>query len=379
MTTTTDSPNLASQDENRPFIPNRNIGRSLEIFDPNSPLWSAAGSRTDVASHSPRTRTPNPQSPRSGVPRSGRSTPIDAATPTTPRIASPSQAQRYEHQHLSPEDGAPDFPLIICFHGSGDKCRRSWLPLARDLSQRYRVLLYERSSRAAIPESTSNLVSYLEQQNLAGPYVLIAHSHGGAFARCFLHQRPKDVAGMVLVETGQETVWDEKIQEDQEDDHVLGDRPLVVIKGNSLLRKWRQLEEAEQRQKDRAANGEAIGESDKASLMVTRNEMARWEKEDAKLKKRQLRISKKHRFINLPDVGHHVVRDAPAVVVEEMEWVMANLRRGGDTSGKNSRSSSRRPSLEGDEPPRKGSVASWFRKASLAFTSPVDAARRASR
>lgn len=230
-----------------------------------------------------------------------------------------------------------------------------------------------------IPESTSNLIHYLEQHDLVGPCVLIAHSHGGAFARCFLHERPKDVAGMVMVETGQETVWDKKIQEDQEGDHVLGSCPLVVIKGNSLLRKWRQLQEAEQRQKDRAANGEPVSESDKASLMFTRNEMVRWDKEDAKLKKHQLKISKKHRFVNLPDVGHHVIRDAPQIVAEETEWVMANLR-GGDTSGKNSRSSSRRPSLEGGhEPPRKASMASWFKKASLAFTSPTDAARRASR
>lgn len=318
----------------------------------------------------------NPPSPRTSVRHSGRATPTDAAAPRTHRIDSPSQTKRYEHQVLSPEDDAPNLPLIICFHGSGDACGRSWLPLARELSQRYRVLLYERPSRVAIPESTSSLVAYLEQHNLVGPFVLIAHSHGGAFARCFLHEKPKDVAGMVLVETGQETPWDEKIQAAQEDDRVLCDRPLVVIKGNTLLRKWEQLERREQRLKERAATGEAVTEGDKASLMMTRNEMGRWDKEDIKLKKHQLKISKKSRFVHLPDVGHHVIKDRPAVVVEETDWVMANLR--GDRSGKNSRSSSRRPSVEVEQP-RKGSMASWFKKASLAFSTPKDMDRRASR
>jgi len=242
------------------------------------------------------------------------------------------------------------------------------------LSENYRVLLYERPSKITPAESTAELITYLDKEGLHGPYVLVAHSHGGAYARCFLHERPKDVAGMVLVETGQEATWDEKIQDEQEDDHILGNRPLVVVKGNSLLHKWRQLDDREKRLKDKATHGEVASEGEKASLMITRNEMGKWEKEDTKLKKRQLRLSKRHRFVNLLDVGHHVVRDKPERVAEEVEWVMANLA-GADKSGRSSRSSSRRPSVEMDRE-RQSSVSSWLRKASLALTPKAEKEKR---
>ena len=289
---------------------------------------------------------------------------------------------------------------MICFRGSGDSCRRSWLPLGTDLAQKYQVLLYERPSGLSVPEATTDLVLYLDQHDLRGPYVLIAHSHGGAHARCFIHRVGKaDIAGVVLVETGQEGVWDAKIQEDQEDHHVLGERPLVVIKGNSLRRKWRQLEEDDLELRERAQKGEKIVEAEKARIMLIRNELNKWDKEDTKLKKQQLKLSKNHRFISIPEVGHHVIRDAPRRVAAEVDWVMANLKTKGSsaansadgskhTSRNASVASSRRTSLDG-EAGKDGSgkvdsvigLTSWFRKASLALSSAKDRkdTRRSSR
>jgi hypothetical protein len=123
--------------------------------------------------------------------------------------------------------------------------------------------------------------------------------------------------------------------------------------------------------------------------------MERWDKEDTKLKRRQLRLSKKHRFVDIPNVGHHVVRDAPERITEEVDWVMANLKAKGpsaansaDGSKCNSRnasiSSSRRTSLDGDSGKHGTAVAgdgshkpsnimtSWFRKASLALSPSKD-------
>lgn len=236
------------------------------------------------------------------------------------------------------------------------------------------MLFYPRQADQDTAESVDGLISYLDQHDLTGPYVLLAHSHGGAHARCFLHRKRKEVAGMVLVETGQEAIWDEKIQDDQEDSHVLGERPLVVIKGNSLLPKWQKLAEREQRIKEKTAAGQTVSESEKASLMMTRNQMGRWEKEDIKLKRRQLKLSKNHRFVHLADVGHGVVRDQPTTVAAEVDWVMANLLLrgggGGDKSGgqsNSSRSSSRAGRASG-EIERKGTLATWLRKAGLALT-----------
>jgi hypothetical protein len=193
---------------------------------------------------------------------------------------------------------------------------------------------------------------------------------------------------MILVETGQEAAWDAKVQEHQEEHKVLGDRPLVVIKGNSLLRKWKDLESDEQVLKEKAASGAVVRETEKARLMMKRNLMLEWEKNDARLKRRQLKMSKRGRWVELQDVGHQVVRDMPEKVAEEAEWVVKHLKGGKCEGGSGcnsvggsaaaSPSSSRRTSLEGgaggnrsgsaSPHPEKGGMKGWFRKASLALS-----------
>ena len=200
-------------------------------------------------------------------------------------------------------------PVIICLHGSGESCSPSWDTLASELSKAHCVLLLDRNSALLTPSVFGKMLpDVLRDTN--PPYVLIAHSYGGAFARCILDARPNDVAGMVLVETGQESVWDSKIEQRQNSRQALGSRPLSVIRGNSLITKFKELESLE---------------SDGKTLDARRQTLQQWDKEDGRLKKAQLALSKNHRYIHLPDCGHGVVRERPDVVIEQVKWVMQNL------------------------------------------------------
>lgn len=105
---------------------------------------------------------------------------------------------------------------------------------------------------------------------------------------------------MVLAETGQETPTD--YDEEQLRTQILGHRPLSVIHADSL----RGLRVA--------------GVSDEGRRM-----QQAWAREDERLKKAQLRLSSNARYVRVGDCGHHVVRDRPGVVVEELKWVLANL------------------------------------------------------
>lgn len=210
-------------------------------------------------------------------------------------------------------------PLIICFHGSGDSCA-SWAPLAETLSATHhrRVLLWDRGEqnpgpRAAVPE----MLDHLARARLAPPYVLIAHSYGGMFAREFLRQRPHQVAGMVMVETGQETALDPRVEEQQYRKQVLGDGPLSVIRGNTLIWKWKQYEEA---------FSAAQTDSEKANLAMQKQLLEATDKEDERLKKEQLKLSRNNRYVHVPDCGHGVVQERPEVVVKEVQWVMDNIQ-----------------------------------------------------
>ncbi|KAI1484458.1 hypothetical protein F5X96DRAFT_664136 [Biscogniauxia mediterranea] len=145
------------------------------------------------------------------------------------------------------------------------------------------------------------------------------------------------IAGMVLVETGQEGGLDRHVEEDQLRRRVLGRRPLVVIRGNSLLEKWRDLERAEA---ERDGDGE---DTDARRRIEAHREMLRLcDEEDERLKRRQLRLSasrdgSRARFVEIPDCGHNVVRDRPDAVADAVEWVVRMMgdeeeRTGRDTT-----------------------------------------------
>ncbi|PVI05587.1 hypothetical protein DM02DRAFT_84494 [Periconia macrospinosa] len=208
-------------------------------------------------------------------------------------------------------------PLIICFHGSGESCEPSWSKLAALLGVASRVLLFERGPLNPKPEqATVQLLDFLKSQNLPGPYVLIAHSYGGAFARMFMHHALKSVAGAVLVETGQEGGLDAKIAGSQIAKCVLKEKPLSVIRGNSFIAKMKSLENSEKA---------AETEQQKNALEMQRTLLDASDKEDERMKKDQLRLSKNARYVHIPDCGHHVVRDRPDVVAHEVAWVLGSV------------------------------------------------------
>ncbi|RYO91755.1 hypothetical protein DL766_002395 [Monosporascus sp. MC13-8B] len=153
------------------------------------------------------------------------------------------------------------------------------------VSQGLRVLLYERGPLKPKPEkATAGLHAYLAKENLAGPYILIAHSYGGAFARTFLHRHgaTADIAGVVLVETGQESGLDPKVEEAQYARRVLGSKPMSVVRGNSFLGQWAALEAAE-------------GNASPEDLRLRREMLQKYDEEDERLKKKQLALSRNAR------------------------------------------------------------------------------------
>ncbi|KAJ4128835.1 hypothetical protein NW768_007355 [Fusarium equiseti] len=206
------------------------------------------------------------------------------------------------------------FPLIIFFHGSGDSCT-SWELLA-DLLSAYQLLLWDRLDPNIKPENAiSELLEYLDGSDLSSDYVLIAHSYGGTFARLFLEAKPNQVAGMVLVETGQETGIDPEIEQRQYQDQILGNKPLVVMRGNTL--KWKQM------QYERALAAEHNLAS--PTLLIQKQMLDATDKEDERLKKVQLQLSGNNRYVHLPDCGHGVIQERPDAVREAVCWVMEHL------------------------------------------------------
>ncbi|KAK8137390.1 hypothetical protein PG984_005330 [Apiospora sp. TS-2023a] len=248
---------------------------------------------------------------------------MDTTTLTNESL-NPARAEP-DHKLLGSSSVDPNTPLIVCFHGSGESCEPAWSELARLLSSKYRVLLFERGPmNPKPPEATSQLLRFLKTRRLPGPYILIAHSYGGAFARLFMHRAQGDVAGAVLVETGQEGGLDPKMAAAQlRKGGVLGEKPLSVIRGNSFIAKKKALEKAMSEQQTTAST--STMEQQRAALAMQWQLLQASDEEDERMKKAQLSLSRNSRYLHIPDCGHHVIRDRPEAVASEVDWVMANV------------------------------------------------------
>src|SRR5215218_9768448 len=85
-----------------------------------------------------------------------------------------------------------------------------WVRVQQQLAQTTRVCSYDRAGMGWSergPESrdakqiSSELHTLLKGADTEGPYVLVGHSYGGLYARMYAARYPKQVAGVVLVDS----------------------------------------------------------------------------------------------------------------------------------------------------------------------------------
>ena len=111
--------------------------------------------------------------------------------------------------HLCIGSGSPS---VILEAGMGD-ISESWTHIQPAVARFTRVLSYDRAGlgQSDIPprprtcqDMVDDLQSLLAGANIPPPYILVGHSFGGMLVRLFAGQHPKDVAGMVLVDSTHE-------------------------------------------------------------------------------------------------------------------------------------------------------------------------------
>lgn len=100
-------------------------------------------------------------------------------------------------------------PTVVIDAGWGD-WSLMWSWVQREVAKTTQVCTYDRagmgySEAGPLPRNADQfakeLHTLLEQANIAGPYVLVGHSMGGLPVRVFVHKYPKDVSGVVLIDS----------------------------------------------------------------------------------------------------------------------------------------------------------------------------------
>jgi len=103
-------------------------------------------------------------------------------------------------------------PTVVLESGAGD-FSLDWSLVQPSVARFTRVCSYDRAGSGwsdlgprprTVKQATWELHTALMKLGVTGPYVLVGHSIGGLLIRSFAYQYPKEVAGMVLVDSAHE-------------------------------------------------------------------------------------------------------------------------------------------------------------------------------
>jgi len=107
-------------------------------------------------------------------------------------------------------------PTVVLETGLGAESDE-WSTVWQSVASSTQVIRYDRACRGASdpaprPRSGSDMVddlhALLRAARIAGPYIVVGHSFGGALARLFAHRHACEVAGLVLVDAMHEDQFD---------------------------------------------------------------------------------------------------------------------------------------------------------------------------
>jgi pimeloyl-ACP methyl ester carboxylesterase len=114
-------------------------------------------------------------------------------------------------------------PTVIIETGFGEpaieKENSSWLKVSNEIAKTTRICRYDRAGLGSSDiakgknrtskDMAKDLHTLLHKAHVPGPYILVGHSIGGYHVLVFAHQYPKEVAGMVLVDSSHPDQWQE--------------------------------------------------------------------------------------------------------------------------------------------------------------------------
>ena len=221
-------------------------------------------------------------------------------------------------------DGHERGPTVILEAGSGDSSE-VWTAVQKQVAQFARVCSYDRlglgkSEKLTAPHNADQIVDDLHQLLRAArfppPYVMVGHSIGGIYVRKYAAHYPKEVTGIVLVDSGHEEQfarvsqispeWAERIRDRfSADDQRLGG---FLPQGESLA--WHfngPLIVIEHEQMPPSAASDPMAKQSEAVFHLLQKDLA------SRSKLGQLREAK--------NSGHYIQRDDPELVTQAIKDV----------------------------------------------------------
>lgn len=102
-----------------------------------------------------------------------------------------------------------DGPTIVFMSGYGWPLE-NWQPIREDVSTFAKIFMYDRESVGNSSQGNNSkhslqivehLRTLLQKANIKPPFILVGHSFGGVNARLYTNMYPKEIAGVILLES----------------------------------------------------------------------------------------------------------------------------------------------------------------------------------
>jgi pimeloyl-ACP methyl ester carboxylesterase len=144
--------------------------------------------------------------------------------------------EHWVRMHISGKRYKAD-PAVVLLSGLGGPLEE-WAKIQPEIGQFALAVSYDRgntkgSAPCAGPHDAVHIADELHEAlasaGVQPPYLLVAHSLGGPFARVFAHRYPAEVAGMVLIEPTQESLFHPEAFHVGDDDRRLDSELVYVV------------------------------------------------------------------------------------------------------------------------------------------------------
>jgi pimeloyl-ACP methyl ester carboxylesterase len=278
-------------------------------------------------------------------------------------------------------------PVAVIIQGLASS-NKGWAAVRRLLKPFIRTYSYDRTGygqsdlSSQIPSSgqiVDELILLLRNAKIDPPYIFVAHSWGGILSREFIHLRPDDVAGLVLIDANQERLLQVL---DWRDPNLLAlSKNLDRFEVTGLSRKhkltaaeWQEYQDEERSPKHKrqaAAEwpeypksfpvlgakrqlnrnppllgnrpvcvimgrarveyeklyeaGVEAGNGSEQERQIYRTYLETWDEKARELQMEQLSLSRKNRFVVAEESGHNVQLSQPELIAEGVKWVLNEI------------------------------------------------------
>ncbi len=258
----------------------------------------------------------------------------------------PSQPVHINGRSLSMYTASEGTPVVVFENGLGESMD-TWRKVLPEVACFTKGVAYDRAGAGSSPAGpeprdahavVADLHKLLARCHIEPPYILVAHSIGGLYARMYAYRYPEEVAGLVLADPSPED-WDRVRRERISPESVRRSERLVAISsflmGPGARAEW----DARGRTENQVREARRALDIPVAVLSAGKNERRLIMPKETARKTHEIALELHKKMANesvygthetIQDAGHMMQRETPEAIVDAVREMVEAIRESED-------------------------------------------------